>query len=86
MSFASRLWERLIGPVLRFAGECLGREYATGGHATVRLPCSGNDETGAQIALGGCATEIPTCCAPRGDWVAGDFKPHHGQENSHGGL
>jgi hypothetical protein len=85
MSWLANIYERMIGSVLDFAEERFADELSRAGNATgrgttTRLPCSGYDEIAAQIARGAGATEIPTCCAPRGDWVAGNFKPHHGQE------
>lgn len=79
------LIERLLGPILDYAGDRLADELSRAGNATrptaAHLTCSVYGEYGASVALGGCATEIPTCCAPRGDWVSGDFKPHHDGRN-----
>lgn len=76
MTSLGRFLDWLLGPIFDHAGDCWAG-YSTGPRAA-HLPCSGfYGEHGATVALGGCATEIPTCHAPRSDWVAGDDESNH---------
>jgi hypothetical protein len=84
-----RLIERLIGPILDFAGERLADELLRAGYATrpaaVDLPCSGFGHSEAARA-GGKSRDDPFSHGPYGDWPAipEDLKSHrfHSERNT----
>jgi hypothetical protein len=82
MSWAPNLWERLIGPVLTYAAECLRAGNATG--RCHHLPLLGLSD-GEAARAGGEPRDNSLSNGPHGDWpfVPADLKVSrfHGERN-----